>query len=83
MMLYFTWWAFCFNFFHRVSDNPKSSSGAANGALLMMLLFVFGAYFTITLVLMLTSKDQKRKDFLITFLLVILPMLVGIIDMIT
>jgi hypothetical protein len=83
LTLYFLWWTFCFIFFYGVSDNPRSSCGLANGGLIVFLLAVFIIYFTITLVLMLTSKDQKRKDFLIALIFVIVPMLVGIIDILT
>ena len=80
LILYFIVWAFGFSFFHKAYDNPANGCGAANGGLLVLLVLLSGLYISITLVLILACRGQKRKDFLLAFALVLLPILVSIID---
>lgn len=81
LALYFIWWSYCFYLFHRISDEPERSCGAANGMLVILIFLVFVIYFIITLILMVINKGQKRKDFAIALSLVILPLVIAIIDM--
>ncbi len=81
LTFYFIWWIFCFHFFHSIDEDPRSSCGAANGMLVVLILLVFVIYSIITLTLMLLNKGQKRKDFAIALSLVILPFVIAIIDM--
>ncbi len=80
LAIYFIWWILCFNLFHRIAEEPRSSCGAANGMLLILIFLVFVIYSIITLTLMLINVDQKRKDFTIAFLLVLFPFIIAVID---
>ncbi len=79
LLMYFILWAFCLDFFHKLKNKAIQSCGAANGALLILVMAVFFIYLVTTLVLFIVNKGQNRQDFFIALLLILLPVLIAIL----
>ena len=83
LLPYFALWGLCFNFFHLVAENPKSSCGAANGGMLVIMLLAMASTTVIFFVFSLISKGQKRRDFITILFITYLPLLIAVIDLAT
>lgn len=83
LLPYFALWGLCFSFCHTVAENPRSSCGAANAGMLIMILFAMASTTIIFLVFSLINKGQERRDFITILLLTYLPLLIAVIDLAT
>ncbi len=75
LFLYALWWVHFFYWFAYDAAKYPNSCGAANGGLIVLSLLVVAGYSLTTFILTLASKGQKRVDYLIFFVLVLLPIL--------
>ncbi len=80
---YFWLWVWSYDFLNYVTEDPQRSCGLANGAVFSLLVTVSGLYLIIGITLLLLSKDQKRKDFMLLVAMVLVPIIKGLIDLFT
>jgi hypothetical protein len=75
LMVYALWWIHLFYWFTSGASANPNSCGAANGGLIMLTLLMVVLGTLILLVFALTSKGERRVDYLIFLVLVLIPVI--------
>jgi hypothetical protein len=73
ILLYYVLWLCVLQFFHSGAAAYPNSCGAANGALILLFLFVTLVYTLILLIKILLTEEEKRRDYLKLLLILWLP----------
>jgi hypothetical protein len=81
LLVYIMWSIFIFYLCHNFrAFFPKPFCGAAGAGLLMFIIVPFGFCFLISLIFMLNSKGQDKKDYQKAFVIIALPLIIALID---
>jgi hypothetical protein len=73
LIAYGLWWTYVFYWFTSGASAYPNSCGAANGGLVILTLLIVAIYTLTGSILTITSKGQRRKDFLIFVGLILSP----------
>jgi len=76
-------WIFCFTFFHTIPVITRPRCGMPDFGMVVIIIFLTFIYVVSFLVLTLISKGQSRKEFGVILAIIPLPILIGVIDMLT
>lgn len=83
LLPYFLLWVWFYDFLNYISEDPSRSCGAANGFAFILLITVSGLYLIAGISMLLLSKDQKRRDFKVIVAVILVPILIGLVDLFT
>ena len=76
-------WVFCFMFFHSLPTSSALRCGMPDFGMFISIMFLSCIYLITFLVLTLVNKGQSQNEFIVITAIILLPIYIGIIDMLT